>query len=107
MLAQRRRRWANISPALSQSYVWASSACTIEPAEQLSVIGGLILAQHWVNVMCLLGRHATAQWQPLDGPTDKKKRLTEQTNVNQHVPTSVYIGRDKIIQSIHKISTQS
>ena len=62
MLAQRRGRWANISPALGQHLVFAgatsaASACTIETA----------------------------------GQTDRTRRTerdrhTEQTVVNQHVP---------------------
>ena len=55
MLAQRRRRWANISPALGQHLVFA----------------GATDRNRWPD------------------QTDSD-RLTEQTEVNQYVPTSVY-----------------
>ena len=65
MLAQRRRRWTNISKALGQRLVFAgaTSACMKETA----------------------------------GSRTERDRNTKQTEVNQHISTSVYIGGDIIM----------
>ena len=61
MLAQRRRRWANISPALGQCLVF----------DRL---------------------HDRKRWTEMNGTLrlTERDRNTERTEVNQHVPTSVY-----------------
>ena len=93
MLAQHRRQWANISPALGQRLLWAASTCTAARQTDRHT-----LAQHRVNVWCLMGRPRFACTIETAGRierTDRKDRLTEQTKVNQHVPPpcSVQWGR--------------
>ena len=66
MLAQCHRRWANISTALGQCLVFAGET----PLRR-----------------CLNDRNRWTDWTDSD-------RHTEQTEVNQHVPTSVYRGGD-------------
>ena len=75
MLVQRGRRWDNIKPTLGESLVFAGLAYVLKTLAQLENIirksipadtsrrinVGLPLNQHWFNVLCLLGSHATHQ----------------------------------------------
>ena len=80
MLGQRRRRWANIVPTLSERLVFSGWLFSVQTDQHVAnnsmsfhqtrdvepvlvwcwasvVDGGPIINQHWLNVSCLLGFH--------------------------------------------------